>query len=127
VTADRVIGELARIAFGNAAYLMRVGLDGEVGADLEGCTRDEAAALQEVTVEQLRARRVGKAQRGTRLKIKLADKRAALVDLGKHLGLFVDPGALNVNVANFFSERPPTMEEWQAEIEAQASEATVRK
>jgi hypothetical protein len=46
-----------------------------------------------------------------------------LVDIGRHLGLFLDPSLVNVNVGNFFSEKPMSMEEWKAEIEAQA-EAT---
>jgi phage terminase small subunit len=119
VTTERIIGELARIGFANIYDLIEIDADGELRVNLVAISRDEAAALQEVTVEQVRAGRVGKTQRGTRVKIKLADKRAALVDLGKHLGLFVDPTLLNVNVGNFFSERPPTMEEWRAEIEAQ--------
>ena len=113
VTAERVIGELARIAFANISDFVRIGPDGELHADLDGCSRDETAALQEVSVEQ---RANDKAPRSRRVKIKLADKRAALVDLGKHLGLFVDPALLNVNVGNFFSEEPPTMEEWRSEI-----------
>jgi len=72
-----------------------------------------------MTVEQLQPERGDKGRKGRRVKIKLADKRAALVDLGKHLGLFVDLTLLNVNVANFFSEESLTMEEWKAEIESQ--------
>jgi phage terminase small subunit len=117
VTAERVIGELARIGFANISDFVRAGPDGELEADLRGCTRDETAALQEVAIEPLPRGRAGKAQRGRRVRIKLADKRAALVDLGKHLGLFVEPSLLNVNVANFFTERPPTMDEWKREIE----------
>jgi phage terminase small subunit len=40
-----------------------------------------------MTVEQLQPERGDKGRKGRRVKIKLADKRAALVDLGKHLGL----------------------------------------
>jgi phage terminase small subunit len=90
VTAERVIGELARIGFANIRDLIEIDADGEPRVNLVAIPRDEAAALQELTVEQVRAGRVGKTQRGTRVKIKLADKRAALVDLGRHLGLFVD-------------------------------------
>jgi phage terminase small subunit len=117
VTAERVIGELARIGFANISDFVRAGPDGELEANLGRCTRDETAALQEVTVEQLPRGRDGKARRGRRVRIKLADKRAALVDLGRHLGLFIEPSLLNVSVANFFTEQPPTMEEWKREIE----------
>jgi phage terminase small subunit len=117
VTAERVIGELARIGFANIYDLIEIGDDGEPRVSLAAISRDEAAALQEVTVERSRAARGGKAHKGTRVKVKLADKRAALVDLGKHLGLFIEPSLLNINVANFFTEQPPTMEEWKREIE----------
>jgi phage terminase small subunit len=121
VTAERVIGELARIGFANIYDLIEIGDDGEPRVNLAAISRDEAAALQEVTVERSRAAHVGKAHKGMRVRVKLADKRAALVDLGKHLGLFVEPSLLNVNVGNFFTERPPTMEEWKSEIAGQAS------
>jgi phage terminase small subunit len=127
VTAERVIRELASIGFANILDYVRVGPDGELHTDLDGCTRDEAAALQEVTIEHRQVGRDGKSHQGRRIKIKLADKISALVALGKHFGLFVDPSLLNVNVGNFFSERPPTMEEWKREIEAHASEATIGK
>jgi phage terminase small subunit len=118
VTAERVVGEIAKIAFANVGDYVRFGPNGELYLDLNGCTRDETAALQEVTIEH---RQVGrdKSQQGRRIKVKLGDKLSALVALGKHLGLFVDPSLLNVNVGNFFSERPPTMEEWKAEIAGQ--------
>jgi phage terminase small subunit len=115
VTADRVIGELAKIAFANISDVLRVGPDGEVEVNLEGCTRDELAAVRDISIEEYPAERDGKAQR--RVRIKLADKRGALVDLGKYLGLFVEP-SVNANILNYFSERPPTMEEWKREIEA---------
>jgi phage terminase small subunit len=127
VTAERVIGELARIAFANVSDYVRVGPDGELEADLRGCTRDETAALQEVAVEQFQRPGDDKARQGRRVKIKLADKRAALVDLARHLGLFVEPSPLNVNVANYFSERPPTLEEWKAEIEGQLPRPSIQK
>jgi hypothetical protein len=37
----------------------------------------------------------------------------------------VDPSLVNVNVGNFFSEKPMSMEEWKAEIEAQAEPTSV--
>jgi phage terminase small subunit len=127
VTAERVIGELARIGFANIRDLIEIGDDGEPRVNLAAISRDEAAALQEVTVEQLQPGRDGKVRNGTRVKIKLADKRAALVDLGKHLGLFIEPSLLNVNVANFFSEAPPSMEEWRSEIEGQLPGPSIQK
>jgi phage terminase small subunit len=120
LSAERILGELARIALANMQDYVTVGPDGETRfIDPARLSRDQAAALQEMTIEEFTDR--GKTKR--RVRYKLADKRAALVDIGRHLGLFVDPSLVNVNVGNFFSEKPLSMEEWQREIEAQA-EAT---
>jgi phage terminase small subunit len=120
LSAERILGELARIALANMQDYVTVGPDGETRfVDPARLSRDQAAALQEMTIEEFTDH--GKTKR--RVRYKLADKRAALVDIGRHLGLFVDPSLVNVNVGNFFSEKPLTMEEWKAEIEAQA-EAT---
>jgi phage terminase small subunit len=125
VTAERVIGELARIGFANIHDLIEIGDDGEPRVSLAAISRDEAAALQEVTVEHRQVGRDGKPQQGRRIKVKLGDKISALVALGKHLGLFVEPARTDVNVLNVFSERPPTLQEWKREIESQASGLTI--
>ena len=56
--------------------------------DVSSLTRDQAAALAEVTVEDFVDRCGEDAHAVKRVKFKLHDKRAALVDLGRHLGLF---------------------------------------
>jgi hypothetical protein len=71
-----------------------------------------------VTIERRQVGRDGKSQ-GRRIEIKLADKISALVALGKHFGLFVEPARSDINVLNVFSEKPLTLEEWKAEIEGQ--------
>jgi len=90
VTAERVIEELAKIGFANMQDYMRVGSDGDPYLDFSALTRDQAAALSEVTVEDFKDGRGEDARDVRRVKFKLHDKRAALVDLGKHLGLFKD-------------------------------------
>ena len=90
VTAERVIEELAKIGFANMKDYMRVGVDGDPYLDFSALTRDQAAALSEVTVEDFKDGRGEDARDVRRVKFKLHDKRAALVDLGKHLGLFKD-------------------------------------
>jgi phage terminase small subunit len=120
LSAERILGELARIALANMQDYVTVGPDGETRfIDPARLSRDQGAALQEMTIEEFTDH--GKTKR--RVRYKLADKRAALVDIGRHLGLFLDPSLVNVNVGNYFSEKAPSMEEWKAEIEAQA-EAT---
>jgi phage terminase small subunit len=123
VTTDRVIGELARIAFANSLDYWRVDSNGDPILDLAKITRDQGGAISEIIVDEYKDGRSTDAREVKRVRIKLADKRAALVDLGRHLGLFVDPSVVNLNVSNYFSERPPSMSEWRKEIELTAIEA----
>jgi phage terminase small subunit len=69
---------------------MRRGPDGDPYLDFSTLSRDQAAALTEVTVEDFKDGRGEDARDVRRVKFKLADKRAALVDLGRHLGIFKD-------------------------------------
>jgi hypothetical protein len=58
------------------------------------------AAVQEITVEEYVNGRGEDARVVRRTKFKLHDKRAALVDLGRHVGLFPKDGnTLNVNLS----------------------------
>jgi len=84
ITADMVIRELAKIAFLDPRKFFRP--DGSL-VPVHELDDDAAAGLAGLAVTV----HVGEDGGETRTaKIKLADKRAALVDLGKHLGLF-DP------------------------------------
>jgi phage terminase small subunit len=88
ITRDRVLNELAKIAFSNLGDFFKVGGDGDPYFDFSGLTPEQAAAIGELTVEDFKDGR-GKGARDVRkIKFKLLDKRGALVDLGKHLGLF---------------------------------------
>lgn len=88
ITADRVLAELAKIGF---ADMRDVASWGETVVDEDGkpihgvkivssdrLTDSAAAAISEI------------AETPAGLRIKLHDKRAALVDMGKHLGMFTD-------------------------------------
>lgn len=77
VTADRVIAELAKIAFVNAEDL----IDPDTAKVLPTAKREDKAAIQSVTV---------KSGRTEEREIKLADKTRALELLGKHLGVFAE-------------------------------------
>jgi phage terminase small subunit len=88
LAATRILEELAKLAFANMADYMRVGADGDPVLDFSKLTRDQAAALVEVTVEDYLDGRGEDARKVRRVRFKLADKRGALVDLGKHLGIF---------------------------------------
>lgn len=87
VTAERVIRELALIGFANMSDYISIN-DGGAYVDLSKLTREQAAAIGEITSETYVEGKGEDAQVVKRTKFKLNDKRAALVDLGKHLGLF---------------------------------------
>jgi phage terminase small subunit len=88
ITADRVLTELAKLGFANMADYMVSGPNGDPYLDFSALSREQAAALQEVSVEDFIDGRGEDARQVKRVKFKLADKRAALVDIGRHLGMF---------------------------------------
>lgn len=90
ITKSKVLEELAKIGFSNMQDYMRASPDGDPVLDFSKLTREQAAALCEVTVEDFKDGRGEDARDVRRIKFKLSDKRAALVDIGKHLGMFVD-------------------------------------
>lgn len=90
ITVERVLSELGKIGFSNMADYMKAGVDGDPHLDFSALTRDQAAALTEVTVEDFKDGRGEEGRDVRRVKFKLADKRAALVDIGKHLGMFTE-------------------------------------
>lgn len=87
VSADRVLAELARIGFADITEAVRI-VDGKVQVvDTAQLSPDLRAAMSEIS------------QGRDGIKVKLHDKRAALENLGKHLGLFKENIDLNVNVS----------------------------
>lgn len=90
ISADRVVQELALIGFSNMQDYMKATDAGDPYLDFSGLTREQAAALAEVTIEDFKDGRGEGARDVRRVKFKLADKRAALVDIGRHLGMFTD-------------------------------------
>ncbi len=89
LTADMVVRELAKIGFANMGdYLRVIKPGGDPYVDFSMLTRDQAAALREVTVDTYVEGHGENARKVRRIKFKLGDKRAALVALGKHFGLF---------------------------------------
>lgn len=87
ISRERIQEELARMGLANMQDYMRVGPGGAPVTDFSDLTRDQAAALQEITVEEFTDGRSDKRQ-VRRVKFKLADKTNALMALGKDLGMF---------------------------------------
>lgn len=90
LTQQRVLEELGKLALSNMLDYVAVGPDGDAYVSLKNLTREQAAAIQEITVEDFKDGRGDEARDVRRVRFKLADKRAALVDIGKHFGMFVD-------------------------------------
>lgn len=88
ITQDMVLQELAKIGFANMGNYLHATSGGDPYFDFAGLTEEQKAALVEVTVEDFVEGRGEDARNVRRVKFKLGDKRAALVDIGKHLGMF---------------------------------------
>lgn len=88
ITQEKVVTELANLAFSNMGDYMKCTPSGDPYLDFSGLTREQQAALVEVTVEDYVEGHGDNARDVQKVKFKLADKRAALVDLGRHLGIF---------------------------------------
>lgn len=90
ITSERVLDELAKLAFSNLLDYFRLTDEGEPAIDLSGITPEQAAALTEIQVDDYVDGRGEDARDVRRVKIKTADKLKALEMLARHLGLFSD-------------------------------------
>ena len=79
VNADRVVQELAKIAFVNATEV----IDPATATVKEDALPEDTAAIQSVKVKTF-------GEDGLEREIKMADKLKALELLGKHMGMFKD-------------------------------------
>lgn len=84
----KVLAELALIGFANMRDYVGITSDGDPFVNLSLMTREQAAAVQQITVEDFKDGRGEDARDVRKITFKLADKRAALVDIGTHLGMF---------------------------------------
>ena len=92
INADRVIREIAKIAFVNAGEVV----DLDTALLMDKISDDDMAAIQSVKVKTF-------GEDGVEREVKLADKLKALELLGKHLGLFKDKLEVDGNVRSELS------------------------
>lgn len=91
ISQDRVITELAKIAFVNASDV----IDLDRATVQPGARRDDLACVQSVKVKEGNI---------TEREIKLADKLKALELLGKHLGMFTDKLGIDLQPSEKLSD-----------------------
>lgn len=101
VTAERIVQEYALLGFCNMAdYITGDGPERRI--DLSTLTREQAAAITELTVDTYTERDGDDTIPVKRTKFKLADKKGALDSLARHLGMFVDKtehtGSVNITI-----------------------------
>ena len=118
VTKEKITAELAKLGFSNMLDYMTVGADGPPFIDMTAIAadRDKGAAIQEVIVETTTRMEVNAAGEKEavpvrKVRFKLADKRAALVDMARHLGMNTDV----VQVKNT-SDAEKTADQLKAEV-----------
>jgi phage terminase small subunit len=105
IKADRALRELARVAFSDMREFASWGPDGVVLKDSAAVLGDAAPCVAEVSQKA--------GAHGPSLRIKLHAKVPALVQLGKHLGLFPDKVQHGgdpenpVNVVIYLPEKEP--------------------
>lgn len=90
ITAERVLREIALMGFCNMLDYVTIGKDGQADIDFSNLTREQAAAIQEITVDTTGGAGDGERRLVLRNKFKLGDKRGSLELLGRHLKLFTD-------------------------------------
>lgn len=90
INADRVLREIARIAFVNAADVINF----DSATIAESASEDDTAAIASVKVKTIPTAD----GEGVEREIRLADKLKALELCGKHLGMFKDNPEANIPV-----------------------------
>ena len=110
INQDRVLQELARIGFAKITDV----LDPETAKIKQDASDDDLACIQSIKIKPN--------EFGTEREVKLYDKKSALVDLGKHLGLFKDKveltGDMDLNITIDYGEDDTDQEDedsWETE------------
>lgn len=88
VSADRIVAELARIAFADIGDFVSIDADGSAIVDLGKVPAGGFAAVAEITQDVFTEGRGEAARAVRRTRFKLHDKLAALTKLGQYLRLF---------------------------------------
>lgn len=82
ISRERVLQELAVIGFSDLKHILTLDEEGNTTVNMAGIPDDKSPAVQELSISTKRGQK--------EVKVKLADKRAALMDLAKMMGWHVD-------------------------------------
>ncbi len=107
VSKERITEELARMAFADSRRLFEWGPDGVRVLSSDDLSDDEAAAVVEVSHTRT-------AEGGT-IRVKMGDKRQALMDLAKLHGYVIERAETNLlseNLHRVVSDAPITNDDW---------------
>ena len=88
ITQDMVLRELALIGFADMGDYVTISDSGNVLLDLTNLPEGATKVIHEVTQDEYKEGNGDDARDVKKTKLKLYDKRAALVDIGRHLGMF---------------------------------------
>lgn len=88
VTRSSVINELRKIGFSNMLDYIEFEADDHPVFKLSDLSRDKAAAIKKVTIKEYQEGKGSNAREIKEITLELHDKKGALVELGKHVGLF---------------------------------------
>lgn len=99
ITQDMVLRELAKIGFSDIRKVVRWGetkvriVDGEDDGPEDMVLYHGLALIDSTEIDDATAGAIAEVSQGKEgLKVKLHDKKGALVDIGRHLGMFAAPG-----------------------------------
>lgn len=87
-TVDRIVTNLARMAFSGMSKFVRINDEGDPQIDLSACTPDDLDLLSEITTESWLEGEGESSRMVRKVKIKPYDRYQALVKMGQHLGMF---------------------------------------
>lgn len=126
ITQDRVLAELAKIGFADIRRALEWGPDVMVVDEQTGETAvsNGVALVPSEKIDSDTALAISEiSQTANGIKIKMHDKRAALVDIGRHLGMFKD----KVELSGSLSLKDMSDEEIREEIAAIAGGLKIGK
>ena len=90
LSTEKVLSELSSMGFSNMLDYIKVTEERSAYVDLSCLTQEQAAAIQEVTVDEYIEGKGKDARKVKRTRLKLVDKIRSLDLLGRHLKLFTE-------------------------------------